>query len=83
MTLTPPSSSLAVAAGTIDATKVYGSGDSEVRALDGVTVQFQGSGDGHQGERVRRTVANFQVMAVLGQMVGWQLDGGNQLIIGQ
>ena len=40
MTLTPPSSSLAVAAGTIDATKVYGSGDSEVRALDDVTVQF-------------------------------------------
>ncbi|CAB4882024.1 unannotated protein [freshwater metagenome] len=29
------------AAGAIDATKVYGSGDSEVRALDGVTVAFE------------------------------------------
>ena len=27
--------------GAIDATKVYGSGDSEVRALDGVTVSFE------------------------------------------
>ena len=31
----------AAAAGAIDATKVYGSGDSEVRALDGVTVSFE------------------------------------------
>jgi len=29
------------AAGAVDATKVYGMGDSEVRALDGVTVAFQ------------------------------------------
>ncbi len=29
------------AAGAIDATKVYGGGDSEVRALDGVTVEFE------------------------------------------
>ena len=29
------------AAGAIDATKVYGTGDSEVRALDGVTVSFE------------------------------------------
>lgn len=29
------------AAGAIDAVKVYGGGDSEVRALDGVTVQFE------------------------------------------
>src|SRR4051812_26204927 len=29
-----------VAARTIDAVKVYGSGESEVRALDGVTVEF-------------------------------------------
>ena len=28
------------AAGAVDATKVYGTGDSEVRALDGVTVSF-------------------------------------------
>jgi putative ABC transport system ATP-binding protein len=31
----------AVAARTVDATKVYGSGDTEVRALDGVTVDFE------------------------------------------
>ena len=31
----------AVAARAIDATKVYGAGDTEVRALDGVTVDFQ------------------------------------------
>jgi len=30
-----------VAASTIDAVKVYGSGDTEVRALDGVTVDFE------------------------------------------
>src|SRR5262245_40821914 len=31
----------AAAAGAIDAVKIYGSGDSEVRALDGVTVSFE------------------------------------------
>ena len=31
----------AAAAGALDATKIYGEGDSEVRALDGVTVAFQ------------------------------------------
>ena len=31
----------AAAAGALDATKVYGEGDSEVRALDGVTVAFE------------------------------------------
>ena len=30
-----------VAAATVDATKVYGKGDIEVRALDGVTVEFE------------------------------------------
>ncbi|MFM8563065.1 MAG: ABC transporter ATP-binding protein [Acidimicrobiia bacterium] len=30
-----------VAAGAVDATKIYGKDDSEVRALDGVTVQFE------------------------------------------
>ena len=35
-----PASTMVVAAGAIDATKIYGSGDSEVRALDGVTAQF-------------------------------------------
>src|SRR5829696_7398925 len=42
--VTPPPSSaptVAAAAGAIDARKVYGSGDSEVRALDGVTVAFE------------------------------------------
>ena len=34
----PPSS---IAAGTIDAMKVYGRGENEVRALNGVTVQFR------------------------------------------
>ena len=29
-----------VAARAVDATKIYGKGDSEVRALDGVTVEF-------------------------------------------
>ena len=38
--LTPPAPTLA-AAGAVDAVKVYGSGDSEVRALDGVTVSFE------------------------------------------
>ena len=32
---------MTAAAGAIDATKVYGRGDSEVRALDGITVQFE------------------------------------------
>ena len=32
---------LVAAAGSIDASKIYGSGDSEVRALDGVSVQFE------------------------------------------
>ena len=31
----------AAAAGALDATKIYGEGDSEVRALDGVTVAFE------------------------------------------
>jgi putative ABC transport system ATP-binding protein len=35
--LAPPT---IAAASTVDAVKIYGSGDSEVRALDGVTVQF-------------------------------------------
>jgi ABC-type glutathione transport system ATPase component len=30
----------AIAARAVDATKIYGSGDTEVRALDGVTVDF-------------------------------------------
>jgi len=37
-TTTPP---VTAAAGAIDAVKIYGSGDSEVRALDGVTVAFE------------------------------------------
>ena len=37
-TLAPPE---AVAAAAIDATKVYGSGENEVRAIDSVTVSFQ------------------------------------------
>ena len=32
---------MTAAAGAVDATKVYGGGDNEVRALDGVTVAFQ------------------------------------------
>ena len=36
----PPAPSTA-AAGAIDATKIYGIGDAEVRALDGVTVSFE------------------------------------------
>ncbi len=34
---------MTAAAGAVDAIKVYGSGDSEVRALDGVTVAFERS----------------------------------------
>src|SRR3954447_6060915 len=37
-TTTPP---VTAAAGAIDAVKVYGTGDSEVRALDGVTIAFE------------------------------------------
>jgi putative ABC transport system ATP-binding protein len=41
-TLSPTSDrSLTVAAQAVDATKVYGAGDTEVRALDGVTVDFE------------------------------------------
>jgi putative ABC transport system ATP-binding protein len=36
----PPQSTATAAAGAIDAMKVYGHDDSEVRALDGVTVSF-------------------------------------------
>src|SRR6185295_814401 len=42
MTMTSPAPSGAtVAASALDARKVYGSGDTEVRALDGVTVDFE------------------------------------------
>ena len=41
-TATPQAPASAVAASARDATKVYGSGDTEVRALDGVTVDFAG-----------------------------------------
>ncbi len=37
----PPAVATAVAARAVDAVKVYGSGDTEVRALDGVTVDFE------------------------------------------
>jgi putative ABC transport system ATP-binding protein len=41
-TITPTAEpSTSVAARALDATKVYGSGDTEVRALDGVTVAFE------------------------------------------
>ena len=30
-----------IAAGAVDAVKIYGKGDSEVRALDGVSVEFE------------------------------------------
>jgi putative ABC transport system ATP-binding protein len=40
MSAPPPASSIAAARAS-DATKVYGSGDTEVRALDGVTVDFE------------------------------------------
>mgnify|MGYP003340806438 CR=1 FL=1 len=39
VTTTPTS---VAAAGAVDAIKTYGGGDSEVRALDGVTVHFNG-----------------------------------------
>jgi putative ABC transport system ATP-binding protein len=37
----PPTPGSTVAAAALDAHKVYGSGDTEVRALDGVTVDFE------------------------------------------
>jgi putative ABC transport system ATP-binding protein len=41
-TIAPPTSTAAgVAARAVDATKVYGAGHTEVRALDGVTVDFE------------------------------------------
>ncbi len=40
-TLTPPSTD--VAARAIDASKIYGTGEAEVRALDAITVEFQTS----------------------------------------
>ena len=36
-----PQTPVSAAAGAIDATKIYGIGDAEVRALDGVTVSFE------------------------------------------
>jgi putative ABC transport system ATP-binding protein len=39
--LAPPASPSTPAAGAVDATKIYGIGESEVRALDGVTVAFE------------------------------------------
>jgi putative ABC transport system ATP-binding protein len=39
--LPSPVTTTSAAAGAIDASKIYGSGDSEVRALDGVTVAFE------------------------------------------
>ncbi|HJR25653.1 MAG TPA: ABC transporter ATP-binding protein [Acidimicrobiales bacterium] len=39
-TVTPPAPGVTVAASARDAVKVYGAGDTEVRALDGVTVDF-------------------------------------------
>jgi putative ABC transport system ATP-binding protein len=43
MTATAPGSAppATAAARTVDATKIYGMGDTEVRALDGVTVEFE------------------------------------------
>jgi putative ABC transport system ATP-binding protein len=38
---TAPEQPPAVAAGAVEATKVYGKGDNQVRALDGVTVDFE------------------------------------------
>ncbi len=36
-----PPSPPTTAAGSVDATKIYGSGDAEVRALDGITIGFE------------------------------------------
>ena len=41
MTTAPPAPSTDLAARAVDATKIYGDGDTEVRALDGVTVGFE------------------------------------------
>jgi putative ABC transport system ATP-binding protein len=41
MTTLTPAPGATVAASAVNATKVYGSGDTEVRALDGVTVDFE------------------------------------------
>ena len=41
MSMPPPTAqTTGVAAGTVDASKIYGKGDSEVRAIDNITVQF-------------------------------------------
>ena len=40
MTDAPPPLPLSTAAQAINASKIYGSGDTEVRALDGVDVSF-------------------------------------------
>jgi putative ABC transport system ATP-binding protein len=40
-TLLPPSVSTTPAAATVEATKIYGTGETAVRALDGVTVEFE------------------------------------------
>jgi putative ABC transport system ATP-binding protein len=37
----PPSSTVVAAAGAVDAVKIYGAGENEVRALDGITVSFE------------------------------------------
>ena len=39
--MTDTTSPTLTAAGAVDATKIYGGGDSEVRALDGVSVEFE------------------------------------------
>ena len=41
MTAPNPTTTEVAAAGAIDAVKIYGEGDTEVRALDGVTVTFE------------------------------------------
>ena len=41
MTAAAPAPSTTMAASAVDATKIYGDGDTEVRALDGVTVGFE------------------------------------------
>ena len=42
-TITEPRSRSDAAASVVDGTKVYGKGATEVRALDGVTLDFAGS----------------------------------------
>ena len=39
--MTSPTSQALAAAGAVDAAKIYGSGESEVRALDGVSISFE------------------------------------------